>query len=83
MNAPTILSKAPSQVLASVGLALLRVKTARHITLEDMGTVLGRTREMVSQYIAGEAEMGMVAWLRANAAWPELAEKLAEAEKQS
>lgn len=33
---------------------------------------------MVAKYIAGEAEMGFIAWGRANDAWPELAEKVAE-----
>ena len=61
----------------------MRVKCERRLTLDDMGASIARSREMVAQYIAGEAEMGMVAWLRANSAWPELAEKLAQAEKQS
>jgi hypothetical protein len=40
--------------------------------------VLGRTDDMVANYIAGETEMGLVAWLHATATWPELAQKLEE-----
>ena len=39
---------------------------------------MGRGDDMVAKYIAGEAEMGFIAWGRANDAWPELAEKIAE-----
>jgi hypothetical protein len=40
----------------------------------------------VAQYIAGESEMGVTAWLRAAKAWPDLEDRLAyhlmdEAEK--
>lgn len=63
-------------MLASVGIALLQVKNERRLSLDDMGGTMGRTRVQVAHYIAGEAEMGVVAWLRANAAWPELADKL-------
>ena len=86
MAAPTVLciiSRSQADILGTVGVALLQVKNARHLTLDDMGATIGRSREMLAQYIAGEAEMGFVTWLRANAAWPELASKLAEAEKQS
>ena len=76
MTAPTILCKPQAEILGAVGVALLQVKNTRRLTLEDMGTSLGRSREMIAQYIAGEAEMGFVTWLRALAAWPELADKL-------
>lgn len=64
-------------VLALIGTALLQIKCEDRLTLQDMADVLGRTDDMVAKYIAGEAEMGVVAWLRANDAWGErLAEKL-------
>lgn len=68
-----------SLILADIGVALLQVKNARGLTLADMGVVLGRIDDMASKYIAGEAEMGVVAWLRANEAWPELPELINEA----
>ena len=76
MNAPNIFGKTQADILGVVGVALLQVKNARHMTLEDMGTAMGRTDDMVAKYIAGEAEMGFVTWLRALAAWPELADRL-------
>lgn len=78
MSGATILGRSPSQILGDVGCALLQIKNARGITLEDMGYHIGVSREMVAQYIAGEAEMGFVKWLRANEAFPELAERIEE-----
>lgn len=65
-------------ILGDVGCALLQIKNARGLTLDDMGYHLGVSREMVAQYIAGEAEMGFVKWLRANEAFPELSERIEE-----
>ncbi len=76
MPAPTILCKPQADILADIGVALLQVKNERRLTLDDVGAVLGRSREMVAQYIAGDAEMGVIAFLRANETWPELADKL-------
>lgn len=76
MSAPTILGKAQSAILAEIGVALLQVKNERRLTLEDMGVTLSRSREMIAQYIAGEAEMGVVVWWRAKEAWPEISEKM-------
>lgn len=78
MTGATILCRPPSQVVADVGCALLQIKNARGLTLDDMGAHIGVSREMVAQYIAGEAEMGFVKWLRANDAFPELAERIEE-----
>lgn len=79
MTAPTILGKSKVSVLADVGTALLQVKNIRGLTLDDMRCVFGlKGDDMVAKYIAGEAEMGFVTWLRANEAWPELANLIAE-----
>lgn len=78
MSGATILGKPQSQILGDVGCALLQIKNVRGLTLEDMGTLLGVSREMAAQYIAGEAEMGFVKWLRANETFPELAERIEE-----
>lgn len=81
MSAPTILgfqSKRPDDIQADVGAALLQIKNSRGLTLIDMASIMGRGDDMVAKYIAGEAEMGFIAWGRANEAWPELAEKVAE-----
>lgn len=77
-TAATILGKPSSQVLGDVGCALLQIKNVRGLTLEDMGAMVGVSREMMAQYIAGEAEMGFVKWLRANEAFPELADRIEE-----
>lgn len=74
---PTILGK-KRQLLANIGTALLQVKNARLLTLDDMAEVMGRSDEAVAQYIAGESEMGVTAWMRAVDAWPEITERLTE-----
>jgi len=74
----TILGRAPSQVVGDVGTALLQIKNSRGLTLDDMGAFIGVSREMVAQYIAGEAEMGFLKWLKANEAFPELSDRIEE-----
>jgi hypothetical protein len=66
---PTILGN--SHLLAAIGTALLQIKNEDRLTLADMGSILGRSDEMVAQYIAGEAEMGVTVWFRAQDAWGE------------
>lgn len=78
MTGASFLSRSSAQVLGDVGCALLQIKNNRGMTLDDLGAAIGVSREMAAQYIAGEAEMGFVKWLRANEAFPELAERLAE-----
>jgi hypothetical protein len=78
MSASIILGRSRDAVVADAGTALLQVKNARGLTLEEMGAQIHRTRESVAQYIAGEAEMGFVTWERVKDAWPEIAERMAE-----
>lgn len=78
MSLPNIFGKPQGEFLADLGTALLQVKNARGLTLSDMGFVLGRIDDTVATYIAGEAEMGVTAWMRANYAWPELTNLLDE-----
>lgn len=78
MSTPKIFGIPQAAILADIGTALLKVKNARGLTLADMETVLGRCGDMVAKYIAGEHEMGVVAWMRANEAWPELSDKVEE-----
>jgi cyanate lyase len=75
---PTIFGIPQSQLLADTGTALLQIKNARGLSLVDMAMALGKGDDMVAKYIAGEAEMGMIAWRRANEAWPELADRIEE-----
>jgi hypothetical protein len=65
-----------SRELAALAKALGEVRKDRKLTLNQIGAVMGRSREMVRQYLDGTAEPGIFAWLRAQEAWPELAEKL-------
>jgi hypothetical protein len=76
MSAPTILGKAKRDVTAAIGLALSQIKIAERLTIDDMADKIGRSDEMMAQYLAGEAEMGVTAWLRACDAWPELGERV-------
>jgi transcriptional regulator with XRE-family HTH domain len=78
MTAPIILGIPKRQMLGNAGTALLQVKNNRGLTLDEMAEVMGRSDEALAQYIAGEAEMGFTAWIRANEAWPELAGIVAE-----
>lgn len=78
MSGATFLGRSSAIILGDVGTALLQIKNARGLTLDDMGTFIGVSREMMAQYIAGEAEMGFVKWLRANEAFPELTSRIEE-----
>src|SRR5574338_264867 len=78
-SAPTIFGESrQGDILAAVGTALLQVKNARELTLQDMAYVMGRGDDMVAKYIAGESEMGLIAWNRALKEWPEIADRLEE-----
>lgn len=85
MTAPIILGKPKREVLAAIGLALSQIKIARRLTIDEMAERVGRSDEMMAQYLAGEAEMGVTAWLRATSEWPDLPDRAAynldEAEK--
>lgn len=72
MNGATFLGRSSEDVLRDVGTALLQIKNTRGLTLDDMGHDLRVSREMVAQYIAGEAEMGFTKWFRARDTYPEI-----------
>ena len=55
-----------------MGVALLRLKTSRQLSLEDIGSVMGRSKESVSNYISDPTKMAAVCWIYATAKWPEL-----------
>jgi cyanate lyase len=76
MTSPTILGENKRDVLAALGSALLQTKNANKLTLDDMAETMRRSDEAVAQYIAGESEMGVTAWLRAVKAWPDLEDRL-------
>jgi hypothetical protein len=74
-----VLARPRNDVLSDIGDALGRVKRRRGLTAEDMRIVFGlKVDDQVARYIAGEAEMGIVAWMRALEAWPELLDYLDE-----
>lgn len=64
-------------VLSRIGTALGRVKSCRRLTLTDMAEQLGRSDDQTARYISGE-DMPVSVWMRALAAWPELADKFEE-----
>lgn len=64
-------------VLSRIGSALGRVKSVRRLTLTDMADELGRSDDQIARYIAGD-DMPVSIWMRALAAYPELAEKFDE-----
>ncbi len=73
---PIILGITKREALSRIGSALLQTKNANKLTLDGMAETMGRSDEAVAQYIAGESEMGVTAWLRATKAWPDLEERL-------
>lgn len=77
-SAPQIFGIHQGDLLAATGTALLQVKNARGLTLPEMAYVMGRSDDQVARYIAGDSEMGFIAWNRACDAWPELAERMNE-----
>jgi len=78
MSNPQIFGKRIDDVQADVGTALLQIKNRRGLTLIDMASKMGRSDDMIAKYIAGETEMGFVAWERAKDAWPELVDLVEE-----
>lgn len=78
MSAPQISGRSRSDLLAELGTALLQIKTARGLSLPDMADKIGRSDDQLARYIAGDMEMGIVAFLRARDEWPELEGKLDE-----
>jgi hypothetical protein len=75
---PLISGKSNTCVVEDIGTALLQVKNARGLRLSDMAEVLRRSDDQVAKYIAGESEMGVVAWLRACEEYPEIVDRLNE-----
>jgi hypothetical protein len=83
MSAPKIFGKPKTAILEDVGYALQQVKRARGLSPDDMRIVLGlKDADMISKYITGEHEMKMISWLRANEAWPELADLIVESDNE-
>jgi hypothetical protein len=77
MSAPIILGESKRDTLRAIGAALLQTKNANKLTLDEMAETMRRSDESVAQYIAGESEMGVTAWLRAVKAWPDIEDRLA------
>ena len=75
---PLISGKSTTSVVEDIGTALLQVKNARGLRLADMAETLRKSDDQVAKYIAGESEMGVVAWLRACEEYPELVDRLSE-----
>jgi hypothetical protein len=73
-----VLAKRHATVLADLGAALLIIKTQRGLTLVEMGEDIRKSDDTIARYIAGEKEMGVVTWLRACEAYPELPALMAE-----
>jgi hypothetical protein len=71
-------AKRHATVLDDIGAALLIIKHQRGLTLVQMGEDIRKSDDTVARYIAGEKEMGVVTWLRACEAYPELPEILTE-----
>jgi hypothetical protein len=73
-----ISGKSNTCVVEDIGTALLQVKNGRGLRLADMAEALRKSDDQVAKYIAGESEMGVVAWLRACEEYPEIVDRLTE-----
>lgn len=74
----TVCGRSRDDILADIGIALLQIKNTRGLSLPSMADKIGRSDDQLARYIAGDMEMGVVTWLRANEAFPELAERIEE-----
>jgi hypothetical protein len=70
--------KRHATVLDAIGAALLIIKHQRDLTLVQMGEDIRKSDDTIARYIAGEKEMGVVTWLRAIEAYPELPSLVSE-----
>jgi hypothetical protein len=78
MSAPQISGKSHRDALTDIGTALLQVKNARGLTLAEMAYSIRKSDDQLARYIAGDMEMGVVAWMLAVEEWPEIVDKLNE-----
>lgn len=77
-TAPQISVRSRDDVLADIGTALLQIKNQRGLSLPNMADMIGKSDDQLARYIAGDMEMGVLAWMRANDAFPELANRMEE-----
>lgn len=62
----------PSEIQHAMAMAIMRVKNARGLHLDDIAPVMGCTRAAVSTYIVTPTKMSAICWIKATAHWPEL-----------
>ena len=62
----------PSDIQHAMGVALMRLKNANGLTLDDIAHVMGCSLAAVSTYIVTPTKMAAPCWIRVNARWPEL-----------
>ncbi len=77
-SSPQISVRSRDDVLSDIGVALLQIKNARGLSLPNMADMIGKSDDQLARYIAGDMEMGVLAWMRANDAFPELATRMEE-----
>lgn len=73
MGAPEIFGKIKSlderDVLGAIGVVLLQLKNEDRMTLKEVGKTIGRSDDSAALYIAGDSEMGVMAFLLAWGKW--------------
>ena len=77
-SSPQISVRSRDDLLADIGTALLQIKNQRGLSLPNMADMIGKSDDQLARYIAGDMEMGVLAWMRANDAFPELATRMDE-----
>jgi predicted transcriptional regulator len=86
-NAKILENALPSEIQHAMGVALMKMRNANKLTLEDIAHVMGCTSAAVSTYIISPTKMAAVCWVKATARWPELHDRmiaeLDEAEREA
>lgn len=59
-----------------MAVSLLQFKNVNQLTLNQIGKVIEREAQSVSQYTNGAAEISSTCWLKLTAKWPELEDRL-------
>lgn len=74
----SVSGKQHATILGDLGTAFLQIKNQRGLTLAQMADDLRKSDDTIARIIAGEIEMGVVTWLRACEAYPELPARVTE-----
>lgn len=76
MSPSIILENDCEAIQAAQALALLQLKNALGLSYKDIGKVIEREAQSVQQYICSTTEMPASCWLKLDAMWPEIRDRV-------